>query len=204
MFKATVKREGTYGTFCEGLAFVEFTQFKDNRGYFSEIYKGSWFQEQLHKCEPFVQYNESFSHKGTWRGLHFQLEPYMGKLVYCTQGSIYDVVLDMRKNSKTWGKWFAVMLKADEPVLFWVPRGFAHGFLALEDKTKVLYGCDGEHNGKNEYAVDPFDEFINVNFEPTGIKTEDFNISAKDKKGINLGDWLKHSDSEQFVYGRNC
>jgi dTDP-4-dehydrorhamnose 3,5-epimerase len=113
-------------------------RFLDERGFFSETYKESEFLDI--GIPMFVQDNMSESSKGVIRGLHWQATPHgQGKLVSCMTGSILDVAVDVRKESKTYGKYVAIQLNSNEPASLWVPEGFAHGFQALEDKTRVHY-----------------------------------------------------------------
>jgi dTDP-4-dehydrorhamnose 3,5-epimerase len=126
---------------------IQSTCFPDSRGEFSEIYKASEF-EAAGLDVNFVQDNFSVSHKGVVRGLHYQLEPYaQGKLITVIKGSIYDVAVDIRKGSKTFGKWVALELNDGDHCAVYIPRGFAHGFMALEDNTRIMYKIS-----ENEYA----------------------------------------------------
>ena len=124
----------------EGLAVIEPQVFGDDRGYFMETFNAEKFAA-LGLPTEFAQDNHSASVKGVLRGLHFQLPPKpMGKLVRCTRGKVWDVAVDLRKNSMTYKKWFAVELSADNKRMLWIPEGFAHGFYSLED-SEVLYKC---------------------------------------------------------------
>ncbi len=124
---------------------VEQAVFKDDRGWFTESYNDARFRAALTEAglpapRPFVQDNHSVSSKGVLRGLHYQLPPHpQGKLVRVVKGAAYDVAVDLRKGSPTFGKWTGVELSASNHLQLWVPEGFAHGFLALEDDTHFLY-----------------------------------------------------------------
>jgi len=118
--------------------------FEDERGFFLEVYKYSDFKQAGINCN-FVQDNHSKSKKGTLRGLHYQLEPKaQGKLIRCIKGKIWDVAVDIRKGSPTFGKWVAVELTEENKWMLWIPSGFAHGFVALED-CEIIYKCTEEY-----------------------------------------------------------
>lgn len=124
----------------EGLCIIEPTVFKDERGYFVETYNQNDMREAGLDM-VFVQDNQSKSFKGVLRGLHFQKEYPQGKLVRVIQGSVFDVAVDLREHSKTFGKWFGVELSAENMKQFYVPKGFAHGYLVLSDEAEFCYKC---------------------------------------------------------------
>ncbi len=142
----------------EGPMIIEPKVFNDPRGYFYESYNAEMFKAAGIDA-VFVQDNQSMSHKGATRGLHFQAPPFeQGKLVRVVQGAVIDVVVDIRKNSPTYGKSFAIELSAQNNLMFWIPPGFAHGFETLEDKTIFLYKCTNVYNKQSEgglYWNDP-------------------------------------------------
>ena len=126
---------------------------------------------------PFVQDNQSVSHKGVLRGLHFQKHPHeQGKLVRVVNGSVMDVVVDIRKDSKTYGRHFSVLLNDKNNNMLWIPRGFAHGFVALEDNTLFLYKVTTYYNPSSESGIIYNDAELNIDW-----KTSDSVISQKDK-----------------------
>ena len=127
-------------TGIEGLYIIEPTVFGDNRGFFLESYNKKEFEE-IGITNEFVQDNHSKSKKGVLRGLHFQTKHSQGKLVRVIKGSVFDVAVDLRKGSKTFGKWFGVELSAENKKMFFIPENFAHGFLTLEDETEFMYKC---------------------------------------------------------------
>ena len=131
----------------EGLYVIEPTVFKDERGYFVETYNQNDFKEAgLNMI--FVQDNQSMSVKGVLRGLHFQKQYPQGKLVRAIRGAVFDVAVDLRADSKTYGKWFGVELTAENKKQFYIPEGFAHGFLVLSDLAEFCYKCtDFYHPG---------------------------------------------------------
>lgn len=148
--------------------------FGDERGYFTETYKRSDFESAGIKAD-FRQDNQSSSKKGVLRGLHFQREPYaQGKLVRVVNGKIFDVGVDLRKNSMTYGKYISAVLSHENMEMLWIPEGFAHGFLALEDSV-VLYKATGEYDKNSEGGVIWNDPTIAVKWpdEPTEISEKD-------------------------------
>ena len=131
----------------EGLYVIEPTVFKDERGYFMETYNQNDFKEAGLNM-TFVQDNQSMSVKGVLRGLHFQKQYPQGKLVRAVRGTVFDVAVDLRSDSKTYGKWFGVTLSAENKKQFYIPEGFAHGFLVLSDEAEFAYKCtDFYHPG---------------------------------------------------------
>jgi dTDP-4-dehydrorhamnose 3,5-epimerase len=127
--------------------------FKDNRGYFFESYNLNKFSEKGIKSN-FVQDNESKSQKGVLRGLHFQKPPFaQGKLVRVITGSVLDVAVDIRSKSPTYGKYFAIELNQDNKTMLWIPEGFAHGFVTLEDNTIFSYKCTNFYNKDSEGSI---------------------------------------------------
>lgn len=131
----------------EGLCVVEPTVFKDERGYFVETYNQNDFHDAGLDM-TFVQDNQSMSVRGVLRGLHFQKQFPQGKLVRVIRGAVFDVAVDLREQSKTFGKWFGVELSAENKKQFYIPEGFAHGFLVLSDEAEFVYKCtDFYHPG---------------------------------------------------------
>lgn len=137
-----------------GVLLITPPRFQDNRGFFSETYNAQRLQEAGINL-PFVQDNQSLSvQKGVIRGLHCQLGPYeQGKLVRCTQGAIWDVAIDARTGSPTYGKWVAAELSADNWSQLWIPPGFLHGFCTLTENVMVQYKCTNLYNKSSERAV---------------------------------------------------
>lgn len=139
-------------TGIDGLVLVENRVFEDSRGHFLEVFKGPAF-ENLKLPVDFVQDNVSVSHKGVVRGMHFQVDPMaQGKLVRCLQGSVFDVAVDLRKGSKTYGRWYGVTLKPTQQALY-VPPGFAHGFQALESNSMIYYKCTSLYSPTHEKGI---------------------------------------------------
>jgi dTDP-4-dehydrorhamnose 3,5-epimerase len=148
----------------QGLIVVQPDVFYDPRGYFFESYNKEKFKECGIK-EDFVQDNQSMSAKGILRGLHFQNPPFaQGKLLSVIKGSVLDVAVDIRKGSPTFGKHFSVVLSGENKTMFWVPAGFAHGFLSLEDNTIFSYKCTQTYNKESEGSIRWNDPDINIDW----------------------------------------
>ena len=152
--------------------------FADDRGYFMEIYRESWMQDLGPYNGTFVQDNQSFSHYGTIRGLQFQEgEHAQAKLVRVLQGTIMDVVVDLRANSPTYGQHLAVELSSENNVQLWIPKGLAHGFSVLSEAATVSYKCDAYYNKEAESGIHPLDHSLNIDW---GIPVAKQRISKKD------------------------
>ncbi len=146
----------------QGLLVIEPRRFPDDRGFFMETYKYSDFASHG-ISDHFTQDNHSLSSKGVLRGLHFQTgEHAQGKLVRVISGRVWDVAVDIRHDSPTFLKWFGVELTADNGKLFYLPPGFAHGFVTLEDNTQFLYKCTAEYNKASEGGIRWNDPRINI------------------------------------------
>jgi dTDP-4-dehydrorhamnose 3,5-epimerase len=150
--------------------------FGDERGYFFESYHTGKFAENgIH--DVFVQDNESRSQKGVLRGLHFQREPFaQGKLVRVVKGAVLDIAVDIRPQSPTFGKWVSMELSGENKLICWIPKGFAHGFLTLEDDTIFTYKCSGLYNKASEGSILWNDPQLGINW---GVETP--SLSEKDK-----------------------
>ena len=172
----------------EGLYVIEPTVFKDERGYFMETYNQNDFKEAGLNMS-FVQDNQSMSVKGVLRGLHFQKQYPQGKLVRAVRGTVFDVAVDLRSDSKTYGKWFGVTLSAENKKQFYIPEGFAHGFLVLSDEAEFAYKCTDFYHPGDEGGLLWSDPEIGVDWpiEP-GMELI---ISDKDKKWSGLKDTFK-------------
>ena len=148
----------------DGLLFINPKIFVDDRGYFFE----SWNEESFVKNGldlDFVQDNQSLSSKGVLRGLHFQNPPFaQGKLVRVIKGAVLDIVVDIRKESATYGQHFSIELNEENKTIFWIPPGFAHGFITLEDDTIVTYKCTGVYNSASEEALLWSDKDLNIDW----------------------------------------
>ena len=148
----------------EGLLVIKPKVFGDERGYFFE----SWSKDAFAKNDldfNFVLDNQSLSGKGVLRGLHFQNPPYeQGKLVRVIKGRVLDVAVDIRKESQTYGQYFSVELSEENKTIFWIPPGFAHGFIALEDDTIFTYKCTGVYNAESEGSLLWNDADLNIDW----------------------------------------
>jgi len=162
----------------DGLFVFEPRVFADERGAFFESFNKTRFKEATGLDLDFVQDNHSTSSKGVVRGLHYQLDPHaQGKLVRVARGAVFDVAVDIRKGSPTFGQWAGVELSARNHKQFWIPRGFAHGFLALEDDTEFLYKTTDFWHGASERAIRWNDPAIGITWPLTGTPI----VSAKDQ-----------------------
>ena len=153
----------TTTTDIDGLLIIEPSVFNDERGYFYETFHQERYK--LPGAFPFVQDNEALSSKGVLRGLHFQRGQHaQGKLVRVVTGAVYDVAVDLREGSETYGKSFGIVLSAENKKQFWVPRGFAHGYLVLEDDTIFSYKCDNYYYKAAEGGLKYNDPILNISW----------------------------------------
>lgn len=172
----------------EGLYVIEPTVFKDERGYFVETYNQNDMKEAGLDM-VFVQDNQSMSTRGVLRGLHFQKQFPQGKLVRVVRGKVFDVAVDLRSDSKTYGKWFGVELSAENMKQFYIPKGFAHGFLVLSDEAEFCYKCTDFYHPGDEGGLAWNDPEIGVGWPlEEGV---DLIISEKDQKWKGLKDTFK-------------
>ncbi|EAM8445564.1 dTDP-4-dehydrorhamnose 3,5-epimerase, partial [Salmonella enterica] len=139
--------------------------FSDERGFFMESFNQKVFEEAVGRKIEFVQDNHSKSTKGVLRGLHYQVEPYaQGKLVRCIAGEVFDVAVDIRKDSETFGKWVGVNISSENKRQLWIPEGFAHGFLVLSDSADFLYKTSNYYSPIHERGIVWNDPTININW----------------------------------------
>ena len=170
-----------------GVVIIEPKIFGDSRGYFYESFSQRDFEEKVAKVN-FVQDNQSFSHYGVLRGLHFQNPPYtQSKLVRVIQGKVVDVAVDIRKGSPTYGKHVAVELTGENHRQFFIPKGFAHGFVVLSEKALFQYKCDEFYHPEAEGAIAWDDSELEIKWP---ISREDVILSDKDKHHPNLCDFV--------------
>lgn len=176
----------------EGLLVIKPDVFSDNRGYFFETYNEEKFR-QLGLRTDFVQDNESCSSKGVVRGLHFQAPPFaQAKLIRVVRGSVLDFALDIRRGSPTYGRYFSVKLDDIEKNMFFIPEGFAHGFLTLEDDTVFSYKCTALYNKQSERGLLWNDKKLNIDWtiaEPI--------LSDKDKLWGKFDEFISPFDYDQ-------
>lgn len=161
----------------DGLIVLEPRVFEDSRGYFMETYNQQSFFELGIKTN-WVQDNQSKSSRGVIRGLHYQLQPKaQAKLIRVIEGEIYDVALDLRKDSKTFGKWYGLLLSSENKKQFLVPHGFAHGFSVLSKTATVLYKCDALYSPELERGISPVDPSLSIDWQ---LNEKELILSDKD------------------------
>ena len=171
-------------TFIEDLLIIEPQLFNDNRGCFYESYNKNNLDKVVNIV--FVQENESKSKKGVIRGLHFQRPPFeQAKLVRCVSGKILDVVVDLRTNSKTYGKFFSIELSSENNKQLFIPKGFAHGFQVLSEESVVNYKVDNFYNSKSDSGIIWNDKDLSIDWN---LKIKP-NISIKDSKLISFNEF---------------
>ena len=171
-------------TKLKGCFIIEPKVISDERGYFMESFNQNTFNLGINQEIKFVQDNQSFSSKGVLRGLHFQTSEFsQSKLVRVLQGEVLDVVVDVRPNSETFGQHVSIVLSSENQKQFFVPRGFAHGFLVLSETATFFYKCDNFYNKESEGGIIYNDQTINIDWK---LDTKDLIISDKDKLLPNL------------------
>lgn len=172
-------------TEIDGVYIIETTVFGDNRGYFIETYNYNDFRaEGLDMV--FVQDNQSKSRMGVLRGLHFQKTHPQGKLVRVIKGEVFDVAVDIRKDSKTYRKWVGVVLSEENKKQFYIPEGFAHGFLVLSDEAEFCYKCTDFYHPEDEGGIAWDDPTIGIKWPMEGI--EEVILSEKDRNRSKLNE----------------
>ena len=174
------------GCDIEGLYVIEPTVFKDERGYFVETYNYNDFAEAGLDMK-FVQDNQSMSVKGVLRGLHFQKQYPQGKLVRAIRGGVFDVAVDLRANSKTYGKWFGVELTAENKKMFYIPEGFAHGFAVLSETAIFQYKCDEFYHPEADGGISILDESLGIDWM---LPSDKVILSQKDTAHPLLRDFV--------------
>jgi len=168
--------------------------FEDERGFFMEVFRADQFKE-LGLPVDFVQDNHSRSQEGVARGLHFQWDPPMGKLMRVTIGSAFLVAVDIRKGSPTLGKWFGIEVSAKDKKQVWAPAGFARGFCVLSEAAEIQYKCTGIYSNKGESGIRWNDPDIGIKWPiPNPI------LSKKDETAQSLAEWLARPEADHFSY----
>ena len=179
-----------------GLEIVRHQVFEDERGFFMEAFRRDEF-ERLGLPAEFVQLNHSRSARGVLRGLHFQWDPPMGKLMRVTHGTAFLVAVDVRKGSPTLGKWFGTEVSAQDKRQIWAPAGFARGFCVLSESAEIQYLCTGIYNQQGESGILWNDPAIGIEWpiaEPV--------LSQKDRDAQTLARWLEREESDEFVFDK--
>jgi dTDP-4-dehydrorhamnose 3,5-epimerase len=162
---------------------IEPNVFGDERGFFYESFNKALFDEAVGRNVEFVQDNHSQSQKGVLRGLHYQLDPHaQGKLVRCIEGTVFDVAVDIRKSSTTFGQWVGVELSSQNNRQLWIPEGFAHGFVTLSDRAQFVYKTTNYYVPQSERCIIWNDVEIAVQWPVV----DNIQLSAKDQKGLSL------------------
>ena len=179
------------GNILDGVFIFKPLLLEDNRGFFYESWNQSLFNKAVGKEVKFLQDNHSLSNAGVLRGLHYQIEPKpQGKLVRCISGSVFDVAVDIRKSSPTFGEWTSIILDNLNKLMIWIPVGFAHGFLALEENSEVLYKASELWSNKHDRSIRWDDKYININWPLKDINFLEPKLSEKDSKAP----FLKNAD----------
>jgi len=172
------------GMIMNGVKLISHDIFHDNRGFFFEDWNKNDFEKVLKQNYDFCQLNHSFSYHGVIRGLHYQLNPEpQGKLIRCLRGKIYDVVVDLRKDSLTFSSWVGIELREEEYKSLWIPPGFAHGFLAQSKKAEIQYFVTSKWNQELEKCIIWNDPQLNIEWPIDDLKVI---LSSKDLEGIKL------------------
>ncbi|MEJ2793818.1 dTDP-4-dehydrorhamnose 3,5-epimerase [Iodobacter sp. LRB] len=169
---------------------IEPQVFGDERGFFYESFNHAKFEAAIDRKVEFVQDNHSRSAKGVLRGLHYQIQHPQGKLVRCTVGEVYDVAVDIRKSSLTFGKWVGVTLSAENKRQLWIPEGFAHGFVVVSDVAEFLYKTTDYWFPEFERSILWCDEYLNIEWP----KVDNLQLSKKDELGNGFLKLLNLSD----------
>ncbi len=156
--------------------------FGDERGFFFESFNGRQFEATIGRAAQFVQDNHSRSAKGVLRGLHYQVQQPQGKLVRVTLGEVFDVAVDIRRSSPTFGKWVGAHLSAENKHQLWVPEGFAHGFVVLSEVAEFLYKTTDYYAPEHERCIAWNDETLNIGWPVAGQPI----LSGKDAQGLPL------------------
>jgi len=195
-----MKIESVTDRSLSGVKVINFSRFADERGYFTEHYRES----DINKIIPgfkVVQCNESYSSSGVVRGLHFQWNPYMGKLIRVISGHMIDLYLDIRLNSPTFGKIENYSMESGNSPWLWVPPGFAHGNLFLED-TKIEYLCTGEYSKGCEQCICPLAADIDWSLSGNILYSlrDNLIISDKDRNGLTIEQWKNNPNSKEFTW----
>jgi dTDP-4-dehydrorhamnose 3,5-epimerase len=170
-------------TSIKDVKIIEPQVFGDDRGFFMETFRTTLFNEHCGE-RVFVQENHSKSSHGILRGLHFQTENTQGKLVRVTKGEVFDVAVDLRQSSNTYGQWVGVLLSADNKRQLWVPEGFAHGFYVTSDEAEFVYKCTDIYNPNSEVSIKWDDPTLNIAWPLVEAKSP--NLSAKDEAGVSF------------------
>ena len=172
-------------THIEDVKIIAPKKFGDERGFFMETFRDNWFRENVADVS-FVQDNHSKSTHGVLRGLHYQIKQTQGKLVRVTQGEVFDVAVDLRKSSSTFGQWVGELLSEDNAQQLWIPPGFAHGFYVLSNTAEFTYKCTDYYAPEHERSLIWDDPSVGINWPIHNNDTP--NLSAKDLAGKSISE----------------
>ena len=163
---------------------IEPKVFGDDRGFFFESFNENDFSAAVGQKVTFVQDNHSLSKKGVLRGLHYQMQQTQGKLVRVVRGAVYDVAVDLRQSSQTFGQWVGVELSAENKKQLWIPEGFAHGFLVLSDEAEFLYKTTDYWHATSEQCIAWDDSTLNIQWPNVDVAPI---LNTKDRQGLSWG-----------------
>ncbi len=183
-----------YNTEIQDIKIIKPTVFEDERGFFMESFRNDFLNSQNINVE-FIQDNHSKSTRNVIRGLHFQWDKPLSKLIRITKGQAFVVAVDIRKKSDTFGKYVGKNISEDSKEQLWAPFGFATGFCACSNVVEVQYKCNAYYNPNAESAINPFDKYINIDWP---INTELAIMSNKDRSAISLLEWKDSKQSSEF------
>ncbi len=170
------------GNAIKGPYLISLKVFKDSRGWFLESWNQLTLNKVLGQKINFTQDNHSFSNLGVLRGLHYQgIKSPQAKLLRCVSGSIYDVIVDIRKSSPTFGEWASIILDSNNKYMVWIPIGFAHGFLSLKENSEVIYKTTGYWNKNQERIIKWDDKTLNINWPSQEFNISKITLSSKDE-----------------------
>ncbi len=175
------------GNIIKGVFVIKPNIFKDNRGFFYESWNQEIFNNAVGDKVKFLQDNHSSSNAGVLRGLHYQIEPKpQGKLVRCVSGSVFDVAVDIRKSSPTFGEWASIVLSKANKLMIWIPTGFAHGFLSLKNESEIIYKATMNYCKNHERTIRWNDDHLNIKWPLNKINNLEPVLSEKDSNAPYL------------------
>ncbi len=175
------------GNIIKEVFILEPNVFEDERGFFYESWNQEMFNNAVGEEVKFLQDNHSSSNIGVLRGLHYQIKPRpQGKLVRCTSGSVFDVIVDIRKSSPTFGEWSSIVLSKANKLMLWIPSGFAHGFLSLENESEVMYKATNNYSKNHERSIRWNDNHLKIEWPLNKINFLKPVLSEKDSKAPSL------------------
>ena len=185
----------TNKSLIDGLCVIIPDEFEDERGFFYESWNHNKFNTIINRDINFLQDNHSCSKKGVIRGLHYQLKPNeQEKLIRCIKGSIFDVAVDIRKNSKSFGKWFGLELNEQNKKQLWIPSGFAHGFITISSEAEIIYKTTKYWNKESERSIIWNDKELAINWQPGKSKIKKLIINKKDSKAQTLNEAINKGE----------